>query len=47
MRHAPGRGAERREPLLNALDPIIVDVDEIDPDEAVAHAIEALGSIAP
>jgi shikimate kinase len=35
--------ARRREPLLRALDPIVIDVDEIDPDEAVARAIEALG----
>lgn len=34
-----------REPLLRALDPIIIDVDRIDPDEAVARAIEALASI--
>jgi shikimate kinase len=37
------RQAKRREPLLTALDPIVIDVDEIDPDEAVARAIEALG----
>jgi shikimate kinase len=35
--------AGRREPLLRALDPIVIDVDEIDPDEAVARTIEALG----
>jgi shikimate kinase len=39
--------AERREPLLQALDPIVIDVDEIDPDEAVAQAMKALGSIPP
>jgi shikimate kinase len=38
--------AERREPLLRALDPIVLDVDEIDPDEAAARAMRALGSIA-
>jgi shikimate kinase len=38
-----GEQAHRREPLLRALHPIVVDVDEIDPDEAVARAIEALG----
>ena len=43
----------RREPLFRALDPIVIDVDAIDPDTAVAQAIEALGrhrdsaSIAP
>jgi shikimate kinase len=39
--------AERREPLLRALEPIVIDVDAIDPDTVVARAIEALGSIAP
>ena len=39
--------AERREPQLRALDPIVVDVDSVDPDTAVAQALEALGSIAP
>jgi shikimate kinase len=34
--------AARREPLLASLDPIIVDVDAIDPDEAAARVIEAL-----
>jgi shikimate kinase len=32
----------RREPLLRSLDPIVVDVDSIDPDTAVAMALEAL-----
>jgi len=35
--------AARREPLLEALDPIVIDVDEIDPGEAVERAVEALG----
>jgi len=35
--------AERREPLLRALDPVVIDVDAIDPDEAVEQAIQALG----
>ena len=35
--------AAKREPLLQALDPIIIDVDRIDPDEAVARTLEALG----
>jgi shikimate kinase len=39
--------AERREPLLRTLEPIVIDVDEVDPDDAVAQVIEALGSIAP
>jgi shikimate kinase len=39
--------ATRREPLLQALDPIVIDVDDIDPDQAVARAIEALASIPP
>jgi shikimate kinase len=39
--------AERREPWLRALDPIVIDVDEIGPEEAVAKAVGALGSIAP
>jgi shikimate kinase len=39
--------AERREPLLRALDPIVIDVDQIDPGDAVARTLEALGSIAP
>lgn len=34
--------AARREPLLASLDPIVVDVDAIDPDEAAARAMEAL-----
>ncbi len=37
------RQARRREPLLAALDPIVIDVDQIDPDQAVARAMEALG----
>ncbi len=41
-----GRQSERREPLFRALDPIVIDVDAIDPDTAVARAVEALGSIA-
>jgi shikimate kinase len=35
--------AERREPLFRTLEPIVIDVDGIDPDTAVARAIEALG----
>lgn len=35
--------ANRREPLLASLDPIVVDVDAIDPDQATALAIGALG----
>jgi shikimate kinase len=35
--------AARREPLLRGLDPLIVDVDGIDPDEAAARTLEALG----
>ena len=34
--------AARREPLLASLDPIVVDVDAIDADEATARAMEAL-----
>lgn len=34
--------AARRGPLLAALDPIVIDVDAIDPDEAAARAMEAL-----
>lgn len=51
-RHRPAFGASpeaflaeqatRREPLLASLDPIIVDVDAIGPDEAAARAMEAL-----
>jgi shikimate kinase len=37
--------AERREPAIRALDPIVVDIDEIGPDDAAAQAIEALGRI--
>lgn len=37
--------AERREPSIKALDPIVVDIDQIDPDEAAARAMEALGRI--
>lgn len=37
------RQAERREPFLMGLDPIVIDVDGIGPDEAVARAIAALG----
>jgi shikimate kinase len=37
------RQSARREPLLASLDPIVVDVDAIDPDEAAARAMEALG----
>jgi shikimate kinase len=40
------RQAERREPLLRGLDPIVIEVDAIDADEAAARALEALGSIA-
>jgi shikimate kinase len=32
----------RREPLLASIDPIVVDVDDIDPDEAAARAMQAL-----
>ena len=39
--------AQRRGPLLAALHPIVIDVDEVDPDEAAARAAEALGSIPP
>ncbi len=52
-RHRPEFGASpvtflteqaiRREPLLASLDPVVVDVDDIDPDEAAARAMEALG----
>ena len=42
------RQAERREPFIEALDPIaIIDVDDLAPAEAVGQAIEALGSIEP
>ena len=42
------RQAERREPLIVALDPIVViDVDDIGPDEVVGQVIGALGSIEP
>jgi shikimate kinase len=34
--------AARREPLLAGLDPSVIDVDEIDPDEATARAMAAL-----
>lgn len=34
--------AARREPLLASLDPIVIDVDAIDSDEAAARAMEAL-----
>lgn len=37
--------AQRREPLLATLNPIVIDVDELDPDEAAARAAEALDSI--
>jgi shikimate kinase len=33
----------RREPLLQALDPIVIDVDHIDPEAVVARTLEALG----
>ena len=39
--------AERRHPLLEALDPVVIDVDDIAPDEAAARAIESIGSIGP
>lgn len=35
--------AKRRNPLFASLDPIVVDVDRIRPNEAVARAMEALG----
>ena len=35
--------AARRDPLFASLDPIVVEVDEIDPGEAAARALEALG----
>jgi shikimate kinase len=35
--------AAQREPLLQTLHPIVVDVDDLDPGEAVARVIEALG----
>ena len=51
-RHRPAFGASprdllaeqaaRRAPLLASLDPIVVDVDAIDPDEAAAQAMEGL-----
>lgn len=34
--------AARREPFLAALDPTVIDVDEIDPNEAAARAVTAL-----
>lgn len=39
--------AERREPWLRKLDPIVIDVDAIDAHEAATRAEEALGRIAP
>jgi shikimate kinase len=39
--------AGRREPSFQALEPIVIDVDQIDPGAAVAQVIRALGSIAP
>ena len=52
-RHRPDFGASplaflteqaaRREPLLASLHPIVVDVDDLGPDEAAARAVEALG----
>lgn len=52
-RHRPRYGASpeaflaeqaaRRDPLFASLDPIVVDVDRIRPNEAVARAMEALG----
>ena len=36
-----------REAHFRSLDPMVIDVDAIDPDTAVARVIEALGSIAP
>jgi shikimate kinase len=41
------RQAQRREPLLRTLDPIVIDIDDIDPDEAVVQVVQALGSIRP
>jgi shikimate kinase len=35
--------AKRREPLIDELDPIVIDVDELDPDEAVARVLDVLG----
>jgi shikimate kinase len=35
--------AARREPMIRALDPIVVDVEQIGPDEAVARILAALG----
>ncbi|HEX7949931.1 MAG TPA: shikimate kinase [Candidatus Limnocylindrales bacterium] len=35
--------AERREPLFRSLDPIVINVDRIDPDTAAEAALEALG----
>jgi shikimate kinase len=35
--------AERREPLFRALDPVVIDVDLIDPEQVVARALDALG----
>jgi shikimate kinase len=35
--------AERRHPLFASLDPIVIDVDRIRPNEAVAQAMAALG----
>ena len=39
--------AERREPLLRLLDPIVIDIGDIGPDEAAARVVQALGSIRP
>ncbi len=39
--------AQQREPLLRSIASIVIDVDEIDPEEAVVRAMEALGRIAP
>ena len=35
--------ADRREPLLRSLDPVVLDVEWIDPEETARQAIEALG----
>lgn len=35
--------AERRNPLFESVDPIVIDVDRIRPDEAAAQAMAALG----
>lgn len=52
-RHRPAYGASpeaflaeqaaQRDPLFASLDPIVIDVDRIRPNEAVARAMEALG----